>query len=102
MRAIEPPAPMLTMSRERNAMRWPARPRSAASAASSAEMSEMSVEVPPMSKGTRSGVRKSSAERRAPAMPPAGPDRTVPAASRAASSTGAMPPWERMMKSGPA
>ena len=54
-----------------------------------------------MSKATRSGIPNMAAQRRQPDMPPAGPDSTVAAASRAASSTGAMPPWERMMKSEP-
>ena len=35
-----------------------------------------------------------SAQRRLPEMPPAGPDSTVPAASREASPTGAMPPCD--------
>ena len=82
-------------------MRWPAKLRSAVSAGSLPAMSEMSVEVPPMSKGMRSRSPKRAAIRLAPATPPAGPESTVPAASRAASSTGATPPWESTMKSGP-
>ena len=89
---------MLAMSRLRNAMRWPASVPSAESEARPSEISEMSVLVPPMSNGTRSGMPSRSAHRRPPEMPPAGPDSTVPAASRAASSTGAMPPCDRMMK----
>ncbi len=64
-------------------------------------MSEMSVEVPPMSNGIRFGVDSSSAAYIEPATPPAGPERTVAAASRIASSTGATPPWLNMMNSGP-
>ena len=37
----------------------------------------------------------------AAATPPAGPESAVPTASRAASATGATPPWLRMTKSGP-
>ena len=62
----------------------PVRPRSA----------KCRCEVPPMSNGTRSGMPSRSAQRRPPDMPPAGPDSTVPAASREASSTGAMPPCD--------
>ncbi len=62
------------------------------------EISEMSVLVPPMSNGTRSAMPSSSAQRRPPETPPAGPDSTVPAASREASSTGAMPPCDSTTK----
>jgi len=100
--AIEPPpAAIEAMSRLRSAMRSPASPPSADSVTLPSAMSEMSVEVPPMSKATRSGMASMAAQRRQPDMPPAGPDSTVAAASRAASSTGAMPPWERMMNSDP-
>ena len=75
-------------------MRWPASMPSADSDACPSEISEMSVLVPPMSNGTRSGIPSRSAQRRPPDMPPAGPDSTVPAASREASSTGAMPPCD--------
>jgi hypothetical protein len=101
--AIEPPpAAMLDMSRLRNAMRWPASPPSADSDIAPSAIREMSVEVPPMSKATRSGILSIAEQRRQPDMPPAGPDSTAAAASRAASATGAMPPWDRMMKRLPA
>ncbi|MGY3225756.1 pyocin large subunit-like protein [Bradyrhizobium sp. USDA 4512] len=90
------------MSRLRSAMRWPASMPSADSEAWPSAISEMSVEVPPMSNGTRSGIRRRSAQRRLPEMPPAGPDSTVPAASREASSTGAMPPCDSTTNSEPA
>ena len=100
--AIEPPpAAMLAISRLRNAMRWPASIPSAESEACPSAINEMSVEVPPMSNGTRSGIPTSSAQRRPPDMPPAGPDSTVPAASREASSTGAMPPCDSTTNSEP-
>ncbi len=89
------------MSREGNATRSPPTPRSEDSAASPPEMSEISVDVPPISKGIRSGTPSNSAERRAPATPPAGPESTVPAARRIVSATGATPPCERIISTGP-
>src|SRR5882757_8416662 len=100
-RAIQRPGAMLAMSRLRSAMRWPASMPSAESEAWPSDISEMSVEVPPMSNGTRSGIPSISAQRRLPEMPPAGPDSTVPAASREASSTGAMPPCDNTTNSEP-
>ena len=89
------------ITRLRKAMRCPASIPSADSDARPSEISEMSVLVPPMSNGTRSGISKRLAQRRAPDTPPAGPDSTVPAASREAFSTGAMPPCDRITNSAP-
>src|SRR5947208_1664200 len=89
-----PPAAILAMSRLRSAIRCPASIPSAESEARPCEISEISVLVPPMSNGTTSGMPRRSAHRRLPEIPPAGPDSTVPAARREASSRGAMPPCD--------
>ena len=89
------------MSRLGSAIRSRAIALSTASIASPRTMRETSLEVPPMSNGIRFGAVASSATRRAPARPPAGPESTVPAATRIVSSIGATPPWDCMMRIGP-
>ena len=61
----------------------------------------MSVLVPPMSKVIRLPSPKRRAAYRLPAMPPAGPESTAPAARRVDSVTGATPPWDCMISSSP-
>src|ERR1044072_9383203 len=73
--AIEPPpAARLAISGLRSAMRWPARPPSAESVTPPSAISEISVEVPPMSKATRSGMSSMAAQLGQTDMAPAGPD----------------------------
>ena len=59
--------------------------------------SAMSVDVPPMSKVMKSPWFRSRAACRLPAMPPAGPESTAPAASRTESAMPATPPWDCMI-----
>ena len=103
-RAIEPPpAPMLTMSRL-----WQGNPlagdaaRSEAICALPSTTSETSVLVPPMSNGMRLALAEEA--RRMPAAGDAAgrPESTAPAASRTESAIGATPPWDWMIRTGPA
>jgi hypothetical protein len=90
------------MSRLRSAIFSPATARSVARAGWPSTMSEMSVLVPPMSNGMKLPSFMSAEQNTPPATPPAGPDRTAPAAMRTDSATGTTPPCDCMMSSGPA
>jgi hypothetical protein len=101
--AIEPPpAPRVWMSSAGSATRAMPTVFSPVSVGSPPWSSAMSVLVPPMSNVTRSPRPVSRATWRPAAMPPAGPDSTAPAASRAASRMGATPPCDCMIRTSPA
>ena len=98
-RAMEPPpAPSVWMSSVGSATwRCPTSSRRSSFGSPSCS-SAMSVLVPPMSNVIRSGAR-AGAHVTAAATPPAGPESTAPAASRADSPIGATPPCDCMIRS---
>src|SRR5215475_9556215 len=92
-----PPAPKVWMSMAGRATLLGPTALSPVSCGSPSWRSAMSVDVPPMSKVMRSPWFRRRAACRLPAMPPAGPESTAPAARRTESATPATPPCDCMM-----